>query len=68
MNELGIDTTGWLQGCGIPGCRWRLDPDHPECPEHSDRPTIIADPDDPEDVARVKKLALNEDGARRAPK
>jgi hypothetical protein len=60
VNELGIDTTGWVR-CGSPGCRWLLEPDSP-CPEHSDGPPLVApDPDDAEAVAAVKRSTLEQE-------
>lgn len=57
MNDLGIDTTDWLVGCGHPGCRWTLDPALPDCPEHRDPPLRVAITD--EEVAEAKGLASN---------
>jgi hypothetical protein len=55
MSELHIDTTGWLQGCGHPGCRWLLDPSYPECPEHRDQPLRVAETD--AEIAEAKARA-----------
>ena len=58
MSDLSVDTTGWLRGCGHPGCRWLLDPNFPDCPEHRDSPMKVAETD--EEVAEAKAAAIEE--------